>query len=109
MSQAPKWFFSVRWKFLLFVFSSAMITAALLYLGFEIGDLILNKSFGSPTVTSFIRDPLIFAVHRIGSSPVAVVVGIVVYTVSFFLFSKGTIRRLESIDQSIRSIGMGNS
>ncbi len=109
MSKAPKWFFSVRWKFLLFVFGSAVITAALLYLGFELGKLILRTTFVAPPVASIIRNPLVWVVNRIGSSPASVVAGILIYVMSFFLLSRGTIRRLESLDHSIRSIGMGNS
>jgi signal transduction histidine kinase len=108
MPKTPKWVYSVRWKFLLFTLGSAAITAVLLYLGYALGNLILKTAFISRPIASFFRFPVALVVNRVGSSPAAVAAGLVFYVVSFFLLSRGTMRRLERLDFSIRSIGMSN-
>ncbi|MCD9022990.1 sensor histidine kinase [Cohnella silvisoli] len=108
MPATPKWVYSVRWKFLLFAIGSAAITAVLLYLGYALGNLILKTAFVSRPIASFVRFPVALVVNKVGSSPAAIAAGFVIYVVSFFLLSRGTMRRLESLERSIRSIGMGN-
>lgn len=107
MPKTPQWVYSVRWKFLLFSLVSAAITAALLYLGYALANLILKTAFINRSIASIVRLPVALIVNRIGSSPAAIISGIVIYVVSFFLLSRRTVRRLDSLDGAIRLIGTG--
>jgi signal transduction histidine kinase len=95
-----KWTHTVRWTFLISGLLSAAITAALLYMGnFLIGLLIKEPHF---------KPPIARVINEIGSLPFFIVGGCSVYVISFFLLTRGTVRRLENVNLSIRQIGEGH-
>ncbi|WEK53056.1 MAG: ATP-binding protein [Candidatus Cohnella colombiensis] len=94
-----KWIHSIRMKFLGFSLLSAGITAAFLYSGYALGGVILSN----PSI----NDPVAFLVNRFGSIPVAIIMGVSVYILSFFLLSRGTIRRIEALERTVVRIREG--
>lgn len=93
-----KWIYSLRWKLLFYSLASACITAVLLYAGNFIVGLLLQST---------LRPLFAFFVNRVGSLPIFIAAGIGFYILSFFLLSRGTVRRLERIGHSLERIEEG--
>jgi signal transduction histidine kinase len=95
-----KWMHTVRWKFLFSGLMSAVITAGFLYMcNFLIVLLIKEPGF---------QQPISRIINEIGSLPFFIAGGFSFYVICFFLLTRGTVRRLENMNLSIRRIGEGD-
>lgn len=97
---------SLRVKFLLYALGSFILTASVLYLCWQLSAFVL-KLPDSPFVSPF-RWVVRGVINHIGSVPAAIVVGIAVFVMIYFVLARGTTRYLKEIDQALVELGSGN-
>lgn len=90
---------TIRWKLILLLLSSMGATAVSLLICYAVGTLLVN--------VRPINLPIRWIIHHIGSSPVMIIVGIVVFFVSFFMISKTFVRQLNEINTGMKAISNG--
>ncbi|NQX70399.1 HAMP domain-containing histidine kinase [Paenibacillus alba] len=91
---------TLRWKFIFVFLLSIVLTLAAVFLSYQVlQKLIYVKPF---------RDPIRWVVNHIGSTPVAVVIGGLLFLFFFFLFSQKIIGYLEEITLGVQEIAKGN-
>ncbi|MEK0316532.1 sensor histidine kinase [Cohnella sp. 56] len=95
-----KWLHTVRWKFLAAALASAALTAVILWAFYLLAHILITVPLLTGTMASVI--------NRFGSVPVLVVLGGASFLFFYFLFSRGTIRRLEQLDDALRDMANGN-
>jgi len=95
-----KWLHTVRWKFLAAVLASAALTAAVLYGFYLLSQYLIKVPFFTVTMA--------LVINRIGSTPVLIVLGGASFVFFYFLFSRGTVRRLEQLDAALRAMENGD-
>ncbi|WP_217593010.1 cell wall metabolism sensor histidine kinase WalK [Cohnella sp. GbtcB17] len=94
-----KWLRTIRWKFLAAALAAAALNAATLYGLYLVAEFLIRLPF--------FRPPMALVINRIGSTPVLVVFGTVLFFVYYFLLSRSTIRRLEELDDALRGMENG--
>ncbi|MFC3799547.1 sensor histidine kinase [Cohnella sp. GCM10012308] len=99
-TSGSKWLHSVRWKFLAAALASAAPTAAVLYAFYLLSKYLIRHPFFAV--------PMAPIINGFGSTPVLVVTGAASFLFFYFLFSRGTIRRLEQLDASLRDMENGD-
>lgn len=87
---------TVRWKFIFVFILSVAFSAITVFLCYQLALLLIHNS----TVR--------WVVHNIGSIPVMVVCGGILFLFFFFLLSQRIIRYLEEITQGLQEIAKGN-
>lgn len=90
---------TIRWKLILLLLSSMGATAVSLLICYAVGTLLVD--------VRPINLPIRWIIHHIGSSPVMIIVGIVVFFVSFFMISKTFVRQLNEINTGMKEISNG--
>lgn len=90
---------TIRWKLILLLLSSIGTTAVSLLICYAVGTLLVD--------VRPINVPIRWIIHHIGSSPVMLTVGIVVFFVSFFMLSKTFVRQLNEINTGMKEISNG--
>ncbi|REE88916.1 HAMP domain-containing protein [Paenibacillus taihuensis] len=94
-----KRFYSLRVKLLLLLLQSAVASLVLVYLCRQLLQWLL--------IYNLLFWPLPWIVNHIGSYPVMITAGIIVFVVMFFLFSRGLTRYLKEIEVALQEIGSG--
>lgn len=95
-----KWINTVRWKFLISGLASLGMTAALLYVGYQLGFLLIRL----PLFKNILR----YIVNNYGSSAALYIVGPIIFLFFYYLLTRRTIQRLERINNSLQQIVAGN-
>ncbi|WP_422660005.1 sensor histidine kinase [Paenibacillus sp. EC2-1] len=90
---------TIRWKLILLLLSSMGTTAISLLICYAVGTLLVD--------VRPINLPIRWIIHHIGSAPVMITVGIVVFFVSFFMISKTFVRQLNEINTGMKKISNG--
>lgn len=90
---------TIRWKLILLLLSSFGVTAISLLICYAVSTLLVD--------VKPINIPLRWIVNNIGSLPVMIVVGFVVFFVSFFMNSKRFVRQLNEINTGVKEISNG--
>ncbi|MDI4647422.1 sensor histidine kinase [Cohnella hashimotonis] len=94
-----RWLQTVRWKFLAAALAAVALTAATLYGLYLLAQYLIK--------IPFFHVPMAPAINRVGSTPILIVLGTVLFFVYYFLFSRSTIRRLEELDAALRGMENG--
>ncbi|UHA76070.1 sensor histidine kinase [Paenibacillus sp. 481] len=94
-----KFIHTIRWKFLFVFVVSVAGTALFILLSFLLGRYLL--AFDP------INIPLIWVINNIGSEPTAIVVGIILFLVIYYLLSRKIIGYLEEIMLGLHEIKQG--
>jgi signal transduction histidine kinase len=95
-----KFIYTVRWKFMFAFVLSAALAAATVLIAYR---LLLILVYVKPFTA-----PIGWVVREIGSAPVMVVVGAILFLVFFFLFSRKSIGYLDEITRGLQEIAEGN-
>ncbi|MFZ4197839.1 MULTISPECIES: sensor histidine kinase [Paenibacillus] len=90
---------SIRLKMLLMLFSSIGITAALLIILYALSTLILS--------IPAIKPPLVWIINHIGSDPVMLVTGIILFFASYYMSTKWFVLDLQKIQTGLQDITAG--
>ncbi|MBX4150458.1 HAMP domain-containing protein [Paenibacillus lautus] len=90
---------SIRLKMLLMLLASIGITAALLIILYALSTLIL-------TIPA-IKPPLVWIINNIGSDPVMLVAGIILFLVSYYVSTKWFVLDLQKIQTGLQDITAG--
>ena len=90
---------SIRLKMLLMLFTSIGITAALLIILYALSTLILS--------IPAIKPPLVWIINNIGSDPVMLVAGIILFFVSYYMSTKWFVLDLQKIQTGLQDITAG--
>lgn len=95
-----KFIYTVRWKFMFAFLLSVALAAATVFIIYR---LLLVLVYIQPFTV-----PIGWVVREIGSTPVMVVVGGILFLVFFFIFSKKMIGYLDEITRGLQEIAKGN-
>ncbi|WP_098742328.1 HAMP domain-containing sensor histidine kinase [Paenibacillus sp. EZ-K15] len=90
---------SIRLKMLLMLLSSIGITAALLIILYALSTLILS--------IPAIKPPLVWIINHIGSDPVMLVTGIILFFASYYMSTKWFVLDLQKIQTGLQDITAG--
>lgn len=90
---------SIRLKMLLMLLASIGITAALLIILYALSTLILS--------IPAIKPPLVWIINNIGSDPVMLVAGIILFLVSYYVSTKWFVLDLQKIQTGLQDITAG--
>lgn len=90
---------SIRLKMLLMLLTSIGITAALLIILYALSTLILS--------IPAIKPPLVWIINHIGSDPVMLVAGILLFFVSYYMSTKWFVLDLQKIQTGLQDITAG--
>lgn len=90
---------SIRLKMLLMLLASIGITAALLIILYALSTLILS--------IPAIKPPLVWIINNIGSDPVMLVAGIILFFVSYYVSTKWFVLDLQKIQTGLQDITAG--
>lgn len=90
---------SIRLKMLLMLLASIGITAALLIILYALSTLILS--------IPAIKPPLVWIINNIGSDPVMLVAGIILFFVSYYVSTKWFVLDLQKIQAGLQDITAG--
>ncbi|MGE7825880.1 sensor histidine kinase [Paenibacillus sp. NPDC093718] len=90
---------SIRLKMLLMLLASIGITAALLIILYALSTLILS--------IPAIKPPLVWIINNIGSDPVMLVAGIILFSVSYYVSTKWFVLDLQKIQTGLQDITSG--
>jgi signal transduction histidine kinase len=90
---------SIRLKMLLMLLTSIGITAALLIILYALSTLILS--------IPAIKPPLVWIINNIGSDPVMLVAGIILFFVSYYMSTKWFVLDLQKIQTGLQDITAG--
>lgn len=90
---------SIRLKMLLMLLTSIGITAALLIILYALSTLILS--------IPAIKPPLVWIINHIGSDPVLLVAGILLFFVSYYMSTKWFVLDLQKIQTGLQDITAG--
>jgi signal transduction histidine kinase len=90
---------SIRLKMLLMLFTSIGITAALLIILYALSTLMLS--------IPAIKPPLVWIINNIGSDPVMLVAGIILFFVSYYMSTKWFVLDLQKIQTGLQDITAG--
>lgn len=90
---------SIRLKMLLMLLASVGITAALLIILYALSTLILS--------IPAIKPPLVWIINNIGSDPVMLVAGIILFLVSYYVSTKWFVLDLQKIQTGLQDITAG--
>lgn len=90
---------SIRLKMLLMLLASIGITAALLIIIYALSTLILS--------IPAIKPPLVWIINNIGSDPVMLVAGIILFLVSYYVSTKWFVLDLQKIQTGLQDITAG--
>lgn len=90
---------SIRLKMLLMLLASIGITAALLIILYALSTLILS--------IPAIKPPLVWIINNIGSDPVMLVAGIILFLVSYYVSTKWFVLDLQKIQIGLQDITAG--
>ncbi|GIO98637.1 hypothetical protein J14TS5_37230 [Paenibacillus lautus] len=90
---------SIRLKMLLMLLSSIGITAALLIILYALSTLILS--------IPAIKPPLVWIINHIGSDPVMLVTGIILFFASYYMSTKWFVLDLQKIQTGLQDIIAG--
>ncbi|CAM4437701.1 sensor histidine kinase [Paenibacillus tarimensis] len=93
------WLYTIRWRMLLVFLGSLSITAVAVYTGYTLSELILSMKG--------LNKPLAWIINSIGSLPVMIAGGIVLFLVSFFLLSRRLVQDLRKIEQGLKELSNG--
>ncbi|RAR41756.1 cell wall metabolism sensor histidine kinase WalK [Paenibacillus sp. MDMC362] len=91
--------YSIRLKMLLMLLASIGITAALLIILYALSTLILS--------IPAIKPPLVWIINNIGSDPVMLVAGIILFLVSYYVSTKWFVLDLQKIQTGLQDITAG--
>ncbi|MBM7568735.1 sensor histidine kinase [Paenibacillus sacheonensis] len=94
-----KRFYSLRVKLLLLLLQSAVASLILVYLCRQLLQWLL--------IYNLLVWPLPWIINHIGSYPVMITAGIIVFVVMFFLFARGLTRYLKEIEVALHEIRSG--
>lgn len=90
---------SIRLKMLLMLLTSIGITAALLIILYALSTLILS--------IPVIKPPLVWVINHIGSDPVMLVTGIILFFASYYMSTKWFVLDLQKIQTGLQDITAG--
>ncbi|MCV4234732.1 HAMP domain-containing protein [Virgibacillus sp. LDC1] len=90
---------SIRLKMLLMLLTSIGITAALLIILYALSTLILS--------IPAIKPPLVWIINHIGSDPVMLVAGILLFFVSYYMSTKWFVLDLQKIQTGLQDVTAG--
>nr|WP_106769992.1 HAMP domain-containing sensor histidine kinase [Paenibacillus faecalis] len=91
---------SIRKKMVLMLLASIGVTAALLIILYALSTLIIN--------IPVINVPLAWIINNIGSQPVIIVMGIILFLTSYYLGTKWFVPDLRQIEAGVQEVAGGN-
>jgi len=95
-----RWIFSIRWKLLLAMLLSALITGIVLFVIFTLSSsLIETKPY-----SSFIK----WGINTLGSGIILTIVGGGLFLTSYILLTRSVIGNLLQVQEDLKSVGEGN-
>ncbi|WP_438498103.1 sensor histidine kinase [Paenibacillus sp. IHBB 3054] len=94
-----KWLRTVRLKFMGVVLLSLAATAAVLYIGYQFGSVLI-------TIPLF-KGGLAFIINKYGSTSIMYVTGPIIFLMAYFLLSRRIIRRIEHINDALQAMATG--
>lgn len=95
-----KRFYSLRVRILLTLLQSAVVSAIFAYLCRQVLTWIANNNL--------LFWPFPWLINNIGSTPLMIVTGIIVFVLLFFLFFRGLVGYLKAIESALQDIGNGH-
>lgn len=101
-----RFFYTVRWRFMYAFLASIVLSVAVLFVCYRIVQLLVytNPASAASSYTAVLR----WLINHIGSIPIMSVVGIGLFLLFFFLFSRKVIDYLEEITAGLQEISRGN-
>jgi len=91
---------TIRWKFIFYFLLSAALSVAFAWLFYQLCMVLANMNMYRP--------PINWVIGQIGSLPVLVVVGAILFLLLFFVLSNRMIRYLGEIMSGLQKIAKGN-
>ncbi|WP_442604450.1 HAMP domain-containing sensor histidine kinase [Paenibacillus sp. KN14-4R] len=92
--------YTIRWKFILVFLLSIASTVLSMYICYR---LFLYLVYITP-----FRTPIRWVVNNMGSTPILIITGCLLFLVYFFVFSRKVFRYLEEITRGLQEISKGN-
>lgn len=94
-----KWLYTIRWRLLLAMLTSAAATGLAVFLCYSLSEYILTYRT--------VNKPLTWIVNSIGSVPVMAVTGVVLFLIGFFLMTGRIVREMRQVERGLLEIAGG--
>lgn len=102
---ASRIFQTFLWKFILSFAASLLGMGVLLLLGNYLAELLIRFN---PSKSFFLTKALAYTINGIGSGPVRVIVGLLLFIFLFFSLSRGIIKRFDTLTSALQAISAGD-
>jgi signal transduction histidine kinase len=102
---ASRIFQTFLWKFILSFAASLLGMGVIVWLAGYLAELLLRYN---PTKSFFVTSLLVQVINTVGSGPVRVLTGLLLFILLFFALSRGILRRFDTLTSSLQAIAAGD-